>query len=198
MIAKYLSLLGFIALLTLAGCANAPAAGSGGVKTTAGKSLPPFVLDADRADPNRPTSHMHWDALYSRRDDLSSASVMSTSQDNLIQIVCYKNDLFLQVIPKAQLSSALSSRRLSLGFDDGPLAEQPWKAVQVTKQDWTFDAGYGQAGFHEAIAGFKQHHGFTTAISESGKEAMRQSYTLDGAAPAIDFVLAACGKKDLL
>jgi hypothetical protein len=45
------------------------------------------------------------------------------------------------------------------------------------------------------IAALKSHSTVTTVISESGKEAMRHTYTLQGAAQAIDYVLAACGPK---
>jgi len=180
------------AALTLAGCASPPGSAARNAVSPP-KPLPAFVMNGD-ADPNTKTSSAHWDALYFASDGMSMASVMAKSQDNIIMVTCFKGDFAILVTPKRQLAGPLERRSLALAFDDGPLIEQDWGALQLTPQDWDFDVAYGRPGFQEAIDGFRQHREVTAVIRESGKEVLRQSFTLEGARKAIDFVMAACGK----
>jgi hypothetical protein len=187
----------FAATASIAGCASPQ-----GAKTATGAAqrpdVPSFVKDADAIGPNEQSSTERWEAFYSNKDGLRSTAIMARSRDNMIQLACFPGDFFLQIIPRDQLNSPMNARRIAFAFDGGPLMEQTWKAQQLSKRDWDFGADDRDPGFKEVIAGLKSHREVTTVIIESDKEVMRQTYTLEGAAQAIDYVLEACGKKGLL
>lgn len=190
-----------LGVLSVAGCAqphHAPTEPQGGTieRSLAPKGpLPAFAHDGD-ADPGRRPSTERWEASYSRKFNHRIASIMSRSNDQLIQLVCDPDHFFIQIVPRQQLGSPVASRRIALAFDGGPLQEQPWEAKEYSKTDWDFGGGSGKPGFRQVIEDLKEHRELTTVISSSGKETIRRHFTLQGSAKAIDFVLQTCGVVD--
>jgi hypothetical protein len=186
------------ALLVLTGCTGRHAAPVEPKVEMIERSIAPegnrfaSVLDGD-VDPDRMPSRSRWEASYSRKYNHRVASIMAESNDQIIQLVCYPRDFFIQILPRRQLSSPPESRRIAFAFDDGPLTEQSLKAKQLSKSDWYFGGGKEDAGFRALLRDLKTHREFTTVIIESGEEVMRERFTLAGAAEAIDFVLQSCG-----
>lgn len=181
--------IGLVGLIALAGCAPGPKAQD---PARPAANLPSFVFDGE-ADPDRETPSDHWEVTYFKSDDASIAGIIAGTKDNMIMVTCAGKDLFIQVGPRDELPGPLDQRRIAFAFDGAAPIEQPWRAER--KKHWWFSAGFGEPGFAEIVQGLKQHRTVETFITDQGKPAMHQTYTLRDAPKTIDYVLQACGKN---
>jgi len=157
------------ATVLLTGCAQPSA------QVTGIEKVPDFI----------PTDR--WEAGAGHKN----AGVATESRDAVFIIACSSEhpSPTLLVDPMAMPQIATGARTVTIIFDnEAPLA-QSWIASQ---------AGYGisagDAGFAADIEKLKAHHRVEVVLSDEGKELDRHSFTLNGAAQAIDTVVGACAK----
>lgn len=150
------------------------------------------------ADEMIPSDHWAFDSFTESGQTYSTAAVMATSRDNVLEVVCDSGGVYISIAPRKPLTKAVADRGLTLAFDGGAPIAQHWKTGTLTgggigHQDY-FEVADKDPQFQPVIDAFKQRREVDVSLTDSGKEVQHQTFTLNGAPRAIDKVLAACKK----
>ena len=107
-----------------------------------------------------------------------------------IEIFCNENAKRLGIMlwPQEPFEAPAETLTLALAFDGGTPIRQHWNASQVVFDYWDKDPG-----FSSVINRLRSHRTVTVTMGPAGAE-QGETFTLDGAAAAIEKVYAACGK----
>jgi hypothetical protein len=149
-------------------------------------------------DPNYMLGAGHWDALdLPGQKDIAAMIVGRTDRADLFSVSCRRENkaLFIGFSAHETVDAAASERRLTLAYDAGAPMTQYWIDASAPQDDMGFGAFEDTAGFWETIAALRQHHSVDVIVRGAHGELHHSSFTLDGAPAAIDYVLAACGKR---
>jgi hypothetical protein len=149
-------------------------------------------------DPNHFISSRHWEVLDLPGDTELLAAVTGADPRNLISLGCQRKDngLSLSFAAKSAPVARAKVPHLTLAYDGAPPADPQWIDARTTDGIRGFDTFFGQPGFQPEIDNLKQHDTVEVTLEEAGDQILRDHFTLDGAPAAINYVLAACGKKD--
>lgn len=152
------------------------------------------------AGPNAMIPNDHWTlSTFDQDGQYSIASVMASTNDDLLNVTCDPTDIYVSINPKRSLPAVVANRGLALAFDGGAPIAQHWKTGTLTgsgfgSQDY-FEVDAGDPQFDAVIAAFKQHREVDVSITDSGTEVQHQTFTLNGAPEQIAKVEAACKKS---
>ena len=166
------------ALLVLAGCAQPQQPASApATPLVAAEKIPDFV----------PSDH--WQVMVRQK----GATIAATSRDAAILLGCPDRipSVTLIVTLAAKLAVPEGMRTVTITSDDGTRLQQSW---------FVTDESYGiiqeQNNFAAVIDLLKgPYQRVEFVLSESGRELDRHAFSLNGAAEAIDQVLALCAKS---
>jgi hypothetical protein len=142
----------------------------------------------------------HWTfSTFENKGKFSIAAIMASNKDGVINVICDPGGMYVSIDPKQPLPSVVGHRGLTLAFDGAPPVAQHWKTGTLKgngfgSQDY-FEVVAGNPEFQPMIDAFERHREVDVSITDSGTEVQHQTFTLDGAATAIDQVRAACKKS---
>jgi hypothetical protein len=142
----------------------------------------------------KPVSAEHWELSGPEgNDEMVVASINASDHDNRLQVYCHLGDkaLVVMLLPR-ELAGDDKDQRLTLGFDGGGPQPQFWRAQMYKGRFYDFSLGSDEPGFDAVIDGLRRHRSVETVITTAGKEARRDTFTLNGASDAVDRVVAAC------
>ena len=126
-----------------------------------------------------------WDAS----PQFGSATVASSTRDARILIGCSEGDpsiaLFVTLMSPLPIKEQL--RTVTMVFDNGPPVSQSWFSTADS-----YGVADDELSFITTIQGLIGHRSVEFTLSENGKELDRHSFTLNGAAEAINAVVRAC------
>jgi hypothetical protein len=130
----------------------------------------------------------HWEA--SLQD--GNATVASPTRDATILIGCSEGDPSIALIVTLTRPVAMNEqfRTVTLKFDDKPPVSQSWFSTRDS-----YGLADDELAFITTVEGLTHHRSVEFVLSENGKELDRHSFTLNGAAEAINAVVRACHKS---
>jgi hypothetical protein len=140
----------------------------------------------------------HWEVLHGSEGTLT-AEIVAPTRDAYVDVAC-AHDQFLSLIVSFMIptSSAPPDRRLSLAFDEAAPARYPLLAMNESAHEWAFGTYARWPAFWHVVVALKEHHSIEV-IADTNSGTTERRMTLNGAAVAIDQILAACGNpKPLL
>lgn len=118
-----------------------------------------------------------------------NATVASPTRDATILIGCSEGDPSIALIVTIMRPVALSEqfRTVTMTFDDRPPVSQSWFSTKDS-----YGIADDELAFIATIEGMMRHRSVAFVLSDNGKELDRHSFTLNGAAEAINSVVRAC------
>jgi hypothetical protein len=163
----------------------------------------PALLAAGCAQPQRSApfdfdgtlgtgSAEHWEVLHDSHGTVT-AEIVTPARDAYVDVACAEDNLLTFIVSfTVPTSSAAANRKLSLAFDDAAPVPYPMLPMDENVRESAFGTYARWPAFWRAVAALKQHRS-VEVIADTGNDIVKRRMTLDGAAPAIDQILAACG-----
>jgi len=148
---------------------------------------------APQSGAEQPVRADRWEVTPADRDGLTVAAISAPDGNNRIQVYCHAPDKVMAVMlfPR-DLPGDAKDQRFTFAYDGGAPVEQHWRAQMYQDRFYDFSLGSEEPAFAAAIDDLENHQSVVAAIITAGKEARRDTFTLSGAAEAIDQVAAAC------
>ncbi len=163
-------------ITALAGCAMPP----GSVQS--GDTLPGDKrVDQTRVD--------RWDVAQG--SEFANAAVMAQTRDAILLVGCAEGErsVGIYVDPERKIPGSRRTRAITASYDGGAPEALDWLGLEEIYA--TDDA---RPGFQAAVDDLKTHKEVEFVITDSGNEVMRNRFSLNGAAGAIETVIAACSR----
>jgi hypothetical protein len=123
--------------------------------------------------------------------EYGSATVASPTRDAQVLLGCSEGDpsIALMVTLVNPLPLKEQFRTVTMVFDGAPPISQSWFSTKDS-----YGIADDELAFITTIEGFRGHKNVEFVLSENGKELDRHSFTLNGAAEAINAVVRTCHK----